>query len=118
MASFSIAAFRRSAFVLAGCLALTVSAASAAEVPTFEMTLKDHVFSPSEIEVPANQRFQIKLTNEDATPDEFDSHDLRVEKVIGGGQTGIIRIQPLVPGRYMFMGEYHAATARGVVTAK
>ncbi|MCE7029508.1 cupredoxin domain-containing protein [Jiella avicenniae] len=103
----------------AACFAaLAVSPAPAADVPTFEMTLKDHVFTPSEIEVPANQRFQIELTNADATPDEFDSHDLRVEKVVGGGQTGIIRIQPLVPGRYMFMGEYHAATARGVVTAK
>ena len=108
-------------------LAAALSAASigaavlpvmAADIPTFEMTLKDHKFSPDTIEVPANQRFQIRLTNKDATPDEFDSHDLRVEKVVGGGQTGIVRIQPLVPGRYMFMGEYHAATARGIVVAK
>ncbi len=111
----------RPALAAALCAA-TLSAAAlpaiAAEVPTFEMTLKDHKFSPETLEVPANQRFQIRLTNKDATPDEFDSHDLRVKKVVGGGQTGIVRIQPLVPGRYMFMGEYHAATARGVVVAK
>ncbi|MBO0903469.1 cupredoxin domain-containing protein [Jiella sonneratiae] len=100
------------------CVAAVAAPALAADVPTFEVTLKDHKFSPSEIEVPANQRFQIKLTNADATADEFDSTDLRVEKVVGGGQTGVIRVQPLVPGRYQFMGEYHAATARGIVTAK
>ncbi|TFF20668.1 cupredoxin domain-containing protein [Jiella endophytica] len=108
----------RPAILAAACIACAALPAAAADVQTIELTLKDHKFSPETIEVPANERFQIKLTNADATPDEFDSTDLRVEKVVGGGQTGIIRIQPLVPGRYMFMGEYHAATARGIVVAK
>ncbi|MBP0614674.1 cupredoxin domain-containing protein [Jiella sp. KSK16Y-1] len=109
----------RPAVIAAFCAAaLAYVPASAADVHTVELTLKDHKFSPATIEVPANQRFQIKLTNEDETADEFDSTDLRVEKVVGGGKTGIIRIQPLVPGRYQFMGEYHAATARGIVVAK
>ena len=55
------------------------------------------------------------VINEDATPEEFDSKALKVEKVIPGKSKGIVRIGPLKPGRYPFIGEYHEATAKGVV---
>ena len=83
-----------------------------------EVVLKGHVFTPSKIVVPAGKAFQILLKNEDATADEFDSSSLKVEKVVGGGTQGIIRIRPLDPGDYPFMGEFNPATAEGVVTAK
>jgi hypothetical protein len=41
-----------------------------------------------------------------------------VEKVVGGGDQGIVRLRPLAPGRYDFMGEYHSETAKGVVIAE
>ncbi len=97
-------------FVIAG------SALGADEV-TFEVTLKDHVFDPSEISVPAGKVVLLTVKNEDATPEEFDSHDLRVEKVIAGGSSAVVRLGPLDPGHYSFVGEYHDATARGLVTA-
>ena len=68
--------------------------------------------------MPAGQRFTIHVRNLDPTAEEFDSSDLKVEKVIGGKGEGTIHIHPLAPGRYNFMGEYHEATARGVVVAK
>jgi len=83
-----------------------------------EVVLKGHVFTPAEIVVPAGKPFQILLKNEDATADEFDSASLKVEKVVGGGTQGIIRVRPLDPGDYPFMGEFNPATAQGVVTAK
>ncbi len=46
------------------------------------------------------------------------SSALKVEKVIAGGGEGSVRLRPLDPGRYPFMGEYHADTAKGVVIAE
>ena len=73
---------------------------------------------PTEIKVPANKRVTITVVNDDATPEEFESNALKVEKVIPGKSKGIVRIGPLKPGRYPFVGEYHEATAKGVVIAE
>lgn len=83
-----------------------------------EVILKDHRFTPSEIRVPAGKRTQLLIKNQDATADEFDSTALKVEKVIGGGTEGTVRLRALDPGRYPFVGEFHADTAQGVVIAE
>jgi hypothetical protein len=82
------------------------------------VTLKDHKFTPAQITVPANQPIVIQLTNQDPTAEEFDSTALKVEKVVAGNSEGDVHIRPLDPGKYPFMGEYHSATAQGVVIAK
>ena len=82
------------------------------------VTLKGHKFTPAEIHVKANVPSEIALTNADATAEEFDSSALKVEKVVAGGAKGIVRLRPLTPGRYPFMGEYHSETAQGVVIAE
>ena len=94
-----------------------VSAALADPAP-IPVTIKDHRFTPFEIKVPANQPIVLNVTNADNLAEEFDSTALKVEKVIAGGQSGLVRIHPLRPGRYAFMGEYHSATAQGVVVAQ
>ena len=86
--------------------------------PGIPVSLKDHRFSPTEIHVPANQPVLITLTNQDGSAEEFDSTSLKVEKVVPGHETGNVRIRPLAPGRYPFMGEYHADTAQGIVVAE
>lgn len=83
-----------------------------------DMTIKDHRFTPSEIHVPAVKPAVLNIKNEDATAEEFDSSALKIEKVIGGGNEGTVRLRPLDPGRYPFMGEYHSDTAQGVVIAE
>ena len=60
----------------------------------------------------------LTIKNEDATAEEFDSSALKVERVIVGGGSGIVRLRPLGAGRYPFMGEYHSRTAQGVVVAQ
>jgi hypothetical protein len=97
---------------------LVILAACGNESPGIPVTLKDHRFTPAEIHVPANQPALITLTNQDGSAEEFDSTSLKVEKVVPGHETGNVRIRPLAPGRYPFMGEYHADTARGVVVAE
>ena len=105
------------AFVIVPVLALLVAAPAFASAP-IAVTLKNHRFSPSVIKVKANQPNMIILSNEDDTADEFDSSSLKVEKVVPGHQKGNVRIRALAPGKYPFMGEYHAATAQGVVIAQ
>jgi hypothetical protein len=106
---------------LAGILLAAVTMAvpaSAADVTNIPVTLKDHKFTPSEIHVPAGKPVTLTITNQDATPEEFDSSALQIEKVIGGNQYGIVRLRPLGPGRYPFMGEYNSDTAQGVVVSE
>ena len=98
-------------------LATVVSAPALAGAP-IPVTLQNHRFTPNVIHVKANESFAIHLFNKDATADEFDSSALKVEKVVSGNSDGMVRIRPLAPGKYPFMGEYHSATAQGVVIAQ
>lgn len=102
--------------ILAAGLGGFGQAAQAAE--PIKLTLKNHRFTPSVIKVPANKPSVIVLYNEDATADEFDSASLKVEKVVPGHSKGTIRLRALKPGKYPFMGEFHAKTAQGVVIAE
>lgn len=104
----------RSFFAFTFFLCIAVPAAAA----EFPVTLKDHKFSPSEIHVKAGESNVIILSNKDGTADEFDSSSLKVEKVVAGHETGKVRLRPLSPGRYPFMGEYNPDTAQGVVIAE
>ena len=91
--------------------------ASSSSLAAFEATvvIKDHRFSPSEIKVPVAARVKLSVVNQDPTPEEFESHELKVEKLIPGGSTGVVRFGPLGPGRYPFIGEFNEATAQGTV---
>ena len=67
--------------------------------------------------MPAGQRVQIHLTNLDGATEEFDSHDLKIEELVTPNGKISFTIGPLKPGTYSFMGEFHAGTAQGRVTA-
>jgi len=103
---------------LAGLAACLATAPLAARADDMTLTLKGHKFTPSEIKVPANKRVKLTVVNDDPTPEEFESKALRIEKVVPGKSKGIVRIGPLKPGRYPFVGEYHEDTAKGVVIAE
>jgi hypothetical protein len=83
-----------------------------------KLRIKDHRFIPTEVRVPANQKFKLLVANEDPTPEEFESHALNREKVIPGRSSATILIGPLKPGRYEFVGEFNEATAKGVIVAE
>lgn len=102
--------------VLAG-LALSLSNAAAAE-NAFTLTIRDHRFEPAELRVPANQAATLTVKNLDATPEEFESKSLRIEKVIPGNSEATFTLRPLKPGRYKFEGEFHDDTAKGEVIAE
>jgi hypothetical protein len=98
--------------------ALTLINAGSALAEPIVLDITDHKFAPAEFSVPANQKFQIRVTNHDSTPAEFESHDLKVEKVVVPGGTVTVTAGPLKPGTYQFFDDYHPDDAHGVVTAK
>jgi plastocyanin len=100
-------------------VAVTVAGAQLAAAESgITVTIKDHKFTPAEIHVPAGKPAVLTIKNEDGSVEEFDSSALKVEKVIAAGGEGSVRLRPLDPGRYPFMGEYHSDTAQGVVIAE
>jgi hypothetical protein len=91
---------------------------AAAQEPTFNLTIRDHKFEPLELEVPAGVKIKLLVKNADPTPEEFESIELRREKVIPGGQEGVIFVGPLKAGRYEFFGDFNPKSARGHLVAK
>ncbi len=104
---------------LLGALGIVaIAAAAAAEEPSFTLRIKNHVFEPAELTVPANTRIKLLVKNEDPTPEEFESLSLRREKVVKGNSEIVVNIGPLAPGRYEYFGEFNPKTARGAIVAK
>lgn len=93
------------------------NAALADAPPAITLTLKNHRFTPASFTVPAGQRVRVTLINQDPATEEFDSHDLRLEEVVTPMGRISFDIGPLAVGQYSFMGEFHAETAQGKVTA-
>lgn len=106
----------------AGFLLLSVCIAAAgpasAGKPEFGIEIRNHLFWPAEIVIPAHTKVRLLVTNSDPTPEEFESYELNREKVIMGGRRAVIFIGPLEPGEYPFFGEFHPKTAQGKVIVK
>jgi hypothetical protein len=85
----------------------------AAQPPTYDIRIRDHLFEPAELTIPANTKVRLAVHNLDPTPEEFESWEMNREKVILGGQTATIFVGPLPPGEYPFFGEFNPKTAQG-----
>lgn len=106
----------RSLLVL-GMLA-AVMPAHAEDMPTFTLVMRDGRFQPETIEVPANTKFRLQLHNQGPGAEEFESVEMRKEKVLAPGASSFLIFQPLKPGTYKFFGEFHPQTAQGRIVAK
>lgn len=92
--------------------------ALADDMPTYQLLIKGGKLFPEILEVPANTKFRLKITNEGPGPAEFESIELRKEKVLAPGVTSNLVFHPLQPGSYKFFDEFHADTAQGRIVAK
>lgn len=92
---------------------LVFSAGRASAADEVRLVIKNHVFSPSEIKVKAGSQIKLVVTNEDPTPEEFESYSLNREKMIRPGQSAVINLPTLKPGVYEFFGEFNPETAKG-----
>lgn len=86
-----------------------------AKTKEFHLTLENHVFTPSELIIPANEKVKLIIHNKDSVAEEFDSFDLNREKVLFPDKKTTIFIGPLTPENYEYFGEYHPNSARGVI---
>lgn len=109
---------RRALCVLGLALAVGAGApAWAEEMATVQVVLRNHRFEPAEVHVASGRPVMLEVSNLDATADEFDSGVLAIEKLIAPGGKVRIRLRPMAPGRYAFMGEFHPDTAQGAIIA-
>jgi|SRR5690606_2118396 len=108
---------------LRNCFGIILAVAGFAATPAmaengYTVTIENHKFTPASVEAPAGERFQLTIVNKDSTPEEFESHDFHVEKIVGGNSTIKVSVGPLEPGEYTFFGEMHSETAQGTLTVK
>lgn len=103
---------------LALVLALFPAISVAADLQEVSLAIKDHQFAPAEIRVPAGKKIKLVVSNQDSTPEEFESSQLNREKVIAGNSKANVYVGPLTPGKYAFWGEFNMNTARGMLVAE
>ena len=106
--------------VLGGLLALLAGGpALAADGPReIALSIEGNRFTPAEVTVAAGSPFVLVITNRDKTAEEFESRDLRIEKVVPAGKTVRVRVAALKKGAYAFFGDFHQKTAQGRIVAE
>ncbi|MFD2676023.1 cupredoxin domain-containing protein [Camelimonas lactis] len=103
--------------VLPGLLAAAVPARAAGE-PTFRIEFRDGAITPLRLEVPAKTRFRLELVNHGTSAAEFESLELRKEKVLAPGVETVMVIRTLDPGEYSFFDDFHPGSPPAVLVAK
>ena len=110
--------FHRLSLWLAGVvLGLAGASVHAEDLPTFKLDMADGKVEPARIEVPAGKRIKIEIRNTGKGAVEFESVELRKEKVLAPGADSFIVIAPLSPGEYKFFDDFHQS-AQGRIVAK
>jgi plastocyanin len=104
--------------LVVAALAVVGAATFALAEETYNVSFINNRIEPAELNVPAGQAFELVVKNADATPEEFESHDLDLEKLIPSGQEVTFSIEALEPGRYAIFGEFHQATAQGAIVVE
>lgn len=107
----------RVGLVAAGFLAVPIHG-HAADDPIFRIEFKNGVMAPRRLEVPAKRRFKLELHNLGQSPAEFESRELRKEKVLAPGTSSILVIRTLDPGEYDFFDDFHPGAPPAVLVAK
>jgi hypothetical protein len=83
-----------------------------------ELRFENRRFTPQTIAVPANQSLTLRITNASKEAIEFESFKLNREKVVGPGETIIVRLPALRPGSYDFYDDFHQDVPEGSIIAK
>ena len=81
----------------------------------YVVVLKDHNFNPAVLSVNSGEKFKLIIDNQDATAEEFESHDLKREKIIKGNTKSVVFIGKLSAGEYKYFGEFNEDEAQGKI---
>ncbi|GAB7129005.1 cupredoxin domain-containing protein [Silvimonas sp. JCM 19000] len=104
--------------VAVGLLVALAPLAHAEEPFEIKIEFKDGKATPLNLTVPAGKKIRIVVTNAGAQPVEFESTDLRKEKVLGPGVTSSVICAPMQPGTYKWFDDFHPNTAKGTIVAR
>jgi hypothetical protein len=83
-----------------------------------QITVEHGRFEPSELVVPANTAFKLRVTNKDSATIEFESFELHRERAVEPGETITVFMPSLSPGSYKFVDDFHSDTPEGVIVAR
>jgi hypothetical protein len=103
---------------LAILIAAPLAPAFAEDVASFRIEFNDGKVEPLRLQVPANKTIEIELVNKGQGPAEFESKQLRKEKVLAPGATVTMVIRGLDPGEYDFFDDFHPDAPPAVLVAK
>ena len=84
---------RWAALALGAALLVAAGVSRAEEEPVFRIEFNDGKVTPQRLEVPAKRRFKLELHNVGKEPAEFESKELRKEKVLAPGASSTLVIR-------------------------
>ena len=102
---------------IAAVLSLGLTMLALADDPTFQITMKNNQFVPSDVQIQAGTKVKLVVRNDNQTTSEFESNQFHREKVVGPGQEITVYVGPLAPGSYEFFDDFHPQT-RGHLIVK
>lgn len=85
---------------------------------TVQLVARDGKFFPAELVAPQGRKIRIEISNEGKDPVEFESMELRKEKVLAPNSKSVVVIVAQQPGSYKFFDEFHPKTGQGVLVVK
>lgn len=109
---------RGAALALGAALLMAAGISRAEDDPVFRIEFNDGKVTPQRLEVPAKRRFRLDLHNVGKEPAEFESKELRKEKVLAPGASSILVIRTLDPGEYEFFDDFHLDAPPAVLVVK
>jgi hypothetical protein len=107
----------RGVFLALALLGFAAGARAEDEMPTFKIVMHEGTITPSSVEVPANTRFKLEIENTGDSPVEFESLELKRERVLAGKTSTYIIFRRLDPGSYPFFDDFHPE-AKATLVAK
>jgi len=81
----------------------------------YTLTIKNHLFQPSQLAIPAGEKVKLVIRNQDSLPTEFESSDLSREVIVPGHGEAIIYLGPIDSGTYQFFNDFNHSMQGSIV---
>ena len=105
-------------FALTTTISASLPAHAAGDPTQPVLTIKNKMFDPAELDVPAWQKIKITVKNADGEAAEFESLELNREKVVPANDEVTVYVGPLDPGAYPFFNDFDPEKSKGKIVAK
>lgn len=96
-------------------LSISTFSAAHADDAAYSITFKNGSFEPKTLELPADKKVKLEISNEESKAIEFESHDMKAEKIIKPGKSRSVFVGPLKAGEYSFFNEFNEGESGKVV---